>query len=200
MVGMHKKSIAVHYPHTSYMYKCRSKCALEAEMSTRESRLPGPALLCQPSSHRLARQWEWGGRPCSFPELPSGHGDREAVENGSAAAATDPTAGPSSTRPSCTPPQPPPAASPAAASVPATIGRFCAILAHLARHLAHAIGLWREQSTALSAAPERGFKNATQACKEGPMGMGLVRDPSSWLARAVTGRSHMLGDVWPDMS
>ena len=119
--------------------------------------------------------------------LPSGHGDREAVENGSAAAATDPTAGPSSTRPSCTPPQPPPAASPAAASVPATIGRLCAILAHLARHLAHAIGLWREQSTALSAAPERGFKNATQACKEGPMGMGLVRDPSSWLARAMSG-------------
>ena len=43
-------------------------------MSTRESRLPGPALLCQPSPHRLARQWDCGGRPCSFPELPSGHG------------------------------------------------------------------------------------------------------------------------------
>ena len=32
------------------------------------------------------------------------------------------------------------------------------------------------------------------------MGMGLVRDPSSWLARAVTGRSHMPGDVCHDMS
>ena len=53
--------------------------------------------------------------------------------------------------------------------MPATMGSVYAILAHQAPSLAHAIGLWREQSTALSAAPERGFKNATQACKEGPM-------------------------------
>ena len=61
-------------------------------MSTRGSRLSGPPLLCQPSSLRLPRQGGWGGRPCSFPELPSGLWDRAAVESGSAAAVADPTA------------------------------------------------------------------------------------------------------------
>ena len=160
-------------------------------MSTRESRLPGPALLCQPSPHRLARQWECGGRPCSFPELPSGHGDREAVENGSAAAATDPTAGPSSTRPSCTTPRPPATASPAAASTPTTMGLICALLALLARLLAHVIGLWRSSRQRCQPRPrrERGFRHAKQARKEGALGMLMLRHPSRWLARAMAGRS-----------
>ena len=59
-------------------------------MSTRKLRLPDPPLPCQPSSYRLARQWRWGGRPCSFPELPSGQCDRVAVESRSAAAAAGP--------------------------------------------------------------------------------------------------------------
>ena len=61
-------------------------------MSTRAPRLPAPPLLCQPSSLRLPRQWGWGGRPCSFPELPSGLWDRAAVESGSSAAVANPTA------------------------------------------------------------------------------------------------------------
>ena len=100
-----------------------------------------------------------------------------------------PTRRPSSTRPSCALPQPPPAASSTAASIPATIGLICAILAHLARLLAHAIGLWREQLAALSAASERRSGNATQAGKEGSAGMLMLRHPSRWLARAMAGRS-----------
>ena len=61
-------------------------------MSTRAPRLSGPPLLCQPSPYRPARQWGCGGRSCSFPELPSGQWDRAAVESGSTAAAADPTA------------------------------------------------------------------------------------------------------------
>ena len=46
-----------------------------------------------------------------------------------------------------------------------------------------------EQSTAQSAASERGFRHAKQARKEGPLGMLMLRHPSRWLARAMAGRS-----------
>ena len=46
-----------------------------------------------------------------------------------------------------------------------------------------------EQSIALSAASERGFRHAKQARKEGPLGMLMLRHPSRWLARAMAGRS-----------
>jgi hypothetical protein len=162
-------------------------------MSTRASRLPAPPLLCQPSSLRLPRQWGWGGRPCSFPELPSGQWDRAAVESGSAAAAANPTA----TLVNAT------VLHDATASSYRVSG--CGLNTH---H--HGIDLrtsgasgaavgpchWsvEEQSTALSAASERGFRHAKQARKEEPMGIGIVRDPSSWLAGAMAGRSPMSGE------
>ena len=162
-------------------------------MSTRASRLSGPPLLCQPSSLRLPRQWGWGGRPCSFPELPSGQWDRAAVESGSAAAAANPTA----TLVNAT------VLHDATASSYRVSG--CGLNTH---H--HGIDLrpsgasdaaddpchWsvEEQSTAVSAASERGFGYAMWAREEGPLGMEMVRDPSSWVGRAMAGRSPMFGE------
>jgi hypothetical protein len=157
-------------------------------MSTRASRLPAPPLLCQPSFLRLPRQWGWGGRPCSFPELPSGQWDRAAVQSGSAAAAANPTA----TLVNAT------VLHDATASSYRVSG--CGLNTHhhgIELRTSGASGAavgpchWsvEEQSTALSAASERGFRHAKQARKEGPLGMLMLRHPSRWLARAMAGRS-----------
>jgi len=63
---------------------------------------------------------------------------------------------PSSTRPSCTTPRPPATASPAAASTPTTMGLICALLALLARLLAHVIGLWRSSRQRCQPRPREG--------------------------------------------
>jgi hypothetical protein len=57
------------------------------------------------------------------------------------------------------------------------MGMICAILAHQAPPLADAIGLWRQQSTALSAAPERGFKMCDAGKQGGAYGHGNGAEP-----------------------
>jgi hypothetical protein len=183
-----KNNIGVHYPHTNYIYKSRSICALEAESSSRASRLPGPPLLCQPSSFGLACQWGWGGRPCSFPELISGQGGRarsKAVQlrlmPTYAATLVKRTVLHGAT-----------ASSHRVSGCGLDDSHHRIDLSYLGAYGAAVGPCYRsveEQSTVLSAASERGFGFAMQSRQEGPMGMEMVRHPSRWLGRAMAGRS-----------
>ena len=92
-------NIIVQHKHIFYMYTRRFRCAYRTKRSTRASRLPGHALICQPSSYRLARPWGWGGRPCTFPELLGSSWYPAAVEIRPAAAMADPRVDHRQTRP-----------------------------------------------------------------------------------------------------
>jgi hypothetical protein len=74
------------------------------------------------------------------------------------------------------------------------MGMVWAILAHQARPLTDAMGLWREQSAALSAACERRSGYAKFVGKERPAGMLMAPEPSSWLAGARDGCSPASGN------
>ena len=56
---------------------------------------------------------------------------------------------------------------------------------HQTTPLADAMGLWREQSAALSAACVTRAGDAMRAGKEGSAGMLMLRDPSNWPAREI---------------
>ena len=60
-----------------------------------------------------------------------------------------------------------------------TIGRLCAIWDYLVITFVDAMGLWREQSTALSAACGRGSEDAKQAGKEARESLLMAAEPSS---------------------